>query len=105
MQEKKFRKALYKAIDRDGIQNNIFMTHAESAYLPLPPESWAYNDSKENEKNTDIAKQLLSELGYSDNDNNGILEFRINDDEKELVLDILTIDDSIKNDICKTRTI
>lgn len=102
MQEKKFRKALYKAIDREAIQNDIFMTHAESAYLPLPPNSWAYNDSKENEKNTEMAKQLLSELGYLDEDNNGVLEFRINEEEKELVLDILTIDDSIKNDICKT---
>ncbi len=102
MQEKKFRKALYKAIDRDAIRNDIFMTHAESAYLPLPPGSWAYNDSKENEKNVEIAKQLLNELGYFDDDNNGILEFRINDEEKELILDILTIDDSIKNDIGQT---
>lgn len=102
MQEKKFRKALYKAIARDSIRDDIFMTHAESTYLPLPPGSWAYNDSKENERNVEEAKRLLSELGYSDSDNNGTLEIYSEDVKRELVLDILTIDDTIKKDICET---
>lgn len=102
MQEKKFRKALYKAVSRDMIRDDIFMTHAESTYLPLPPGSWAYNDAKENEKNIEDAKRLLSELGYSDSDNNGILEIYTEDSKKELVLDILAINDTLKLDICKT---
>lgn len=102
MQEKKFRKALYKAVDRDSIRDDIYMTHAVSTYLPLQPGSWAYNDAKDNERNIEEAKRLLGELGYSDIDNNGILEIHTEDKTQELVLDILTTNDIIKKDICDT---
>ena len=102
MQEKKFRKALYKAISRDSIRDDIFMSHAESTYLPLPPGSWAYNDSKENKRDIEDAKRLLSELGYSDSDNNGVLEFYLENEKQELVLDILTTQENKKKDICST---
>ncbi len=99
IQEKKFRKALYKAIGRDKIKDDIFMTHAQSTYLPLPPGSWAYNESKDNIQNIEEAKRLLSELGYSDVDNNNIIEIYENDEKKELVFDLLTIDDLTKRAI------
>lgn len=102
MQEKKFRKALYYAIDRDAIRDQVYMTHAESTYLPFPPGSWAYNDSKENIRNLEESKRLLGELGYSDIDNNGILELYSEDEKKDLVLDLLSIEDTIKKDICET---
>ncbi len=102
LNEKTFRQALYYAIDRDNIRDSIFMTHATSAYLPLPPESWAYNDNKENMRNIEYAKQVLSDLGFSDKDNNGILEFHDEDEEKELVLDLLSTDDIIKKEICES---
>ena len=101
IQEKKFRKALYKAISRDSIRDNVFMTHAESAYLPIQPGSWAYNDTKENERNIEAAKQLLSELGYSDVDNNSIIEFYQDDQKQEIVFDLLSIDDATKRAICE----
>lgn len=102
MNEKSFRQALYYAIDRDNIRDGIFMTHAESAYLPLPSESWAYNESKENERNIVVAKQLLSDLGFTDSDNNGILEYIEEDSQKELILDLLSTDDTIKKEMCES---
>lgn len=102
MNEKSFRKALNQAISRDTIRDDIFMTHAESTYLPLPPGSWAYNDNMENKRDVESAKVLLSELGFSDVDNNGILEFYEQDTKKELVLNLLSIDDAIKKEICET---
>ncbi len=102
MNEKTFRKALYQSVCRDTIRDDIFMSHAESTYLPLPPGSWAYNDNKENQRDVDSAKNYLSELGFSDVDNNGILEFYDQDTKKELVLDLLSTDDSLKKEICDT---
>ncbi len=101
MQDKKFRKALYKAIPRDTIRDDIFMTHAQSTYLPLPPDSWAYNHTKENQRDLDKAKQLLGEAGYSDVDNDGIIEKYQNDTPQEVVLDILSIDDELKQEMCE----
>ncbi|MBO5409372.1 MAG: ABC transporter substrate-binding protein [Clostridia bacterium] len=99
--EKKFRKALYQAVSRDKIKDDIFMTHAESTYLPLPPGSWAYNDSKENVRNIDESKRLLSELGYSDVDNNTIIEIYGEEDKQEVVFHLLSIDDPTKKAICE----
>lgn len=101
MNEKNFRKALYYAISRDEIRDKVFMTHAESAYLPLPPNSWAYNDTKENEQNTERSKQLLSELGFSDVDNNNLIEIYEDTIKKELSLTLLSIDDATKKSICE----
>ena len=102
LNEKTFRQALYYVIDRDHIRDSIFMTHAASAYLPLPSGSWAYNDNKENMQNVENAKQLLSDLGFTDKDNNGILEFYEEGNEKELVLNLLSTDDTIKKEICES---
>ncbi len=102
MNEKTFRKALYQTVCRDSIRDDIFMSHAESTYLPLPPGSWAYNDNQENQRDVDSAKNYLSQLGFSDLDNNGILEFYDQDTKQELVLDLLSADDALKKEICDT---
>ncbi len=102
MQEKTFRKALSQAISRDSIRDEVFMTHAESTYLPLPPGSWAYNENKENGRDIEEAKALLQELGFSDTDNNGIIERYMEEEKEELVLNLLSTDDSIKKEICET---
>lgn len=104
MKEKSFRKALSYTISRDTIRDEVFMSHAQSTYLPLPPESWAYNENKENVRNIDEAKALLTELGYSDVDNNGIIEQYEGDNKKELVLNLLTTEDSMKKGISETLT-
>ncbi len=99
--DKSFRKALYLTVNRDDIRDDIFMTHAESTYLPVPPGSWTYNENKENKRDTESAKLLLSELGFSDVDNNGTLEIYESDTQKELVLTLLSIDEPIKKEICE----
>ncbi len=99
LNDKSFRKALYQAVSRDDIRDDIFMTHAESTYLPLPPGSWAYNENKENKRDIESAKLSLSALGFSDLDNNGILEIDENGARKELSLTLLSTDDPIKLEI------
>lgn len=102
MQEKNFRKALSQSISRDAIRDDVFMTHAESTYLPFPPQSWAYNHNKVNNQNIEESKSLLTELGYSDLNNNGTIERYEGETPQELTLSLLSSDDPIKKDLCET---
>lgn len=69
------RKAMAYAIDTGRITANIYMNRAHVSDVPVAPDSWFYNaDSKIYEYRPDTAKEILSEAGYIDTDNDGILE-------------------------------
>jgi len=89
----KFREAISMAIDMDAAVNAIFPPGmAERAVGPVPPNILGYDPSLKQywEYNPDKAKQLLSELGWTDTDGDKILE----KGGKELTLKILAPQDT-----------
>ena len=69
------RKALAYAVPREEIVKDIFLGHAEVADTPINPNSWLKNTTKNVYVcNTDLAKSLLTQNGWADTDNDGILE-------------------------------
>lgn len=76
-QDKKVRQAFMYAIDRKLLVDKLLEGNGEVINTPLLPTSWAYpKDVKLNEYNYNIekAKSLLKEAGWSDKNNDGILE-------------------------------
>ena len=85
--EKKFRQAVAYAIDKSEIINGVLLGMGKAANGPFPPQSWAYDTNvKDYEYNTDLARQLLSELGWKDEDGDGYLE----KDGRKLAFTIMT---------------
>jgi len=69
------RKALAFSIDKGDIISKALINHAVAADFPVPPDSWLYDGKlKIYEYNTARAQELLSESGWKDTDNDGILE-------------------------------
>lgn len=76
-QDKKVRQAFMYAIDRKLLVDKLLEGNGEVINTPLLPTSWAYpKDIKLNEYNYNVekAKSLLKEAGWTDKDNDGILE-------------------------------
>lgn len=85
--EKKFRQAVAYAIDKSEIINGVLLGMGKAANGPFPPQSWAFDPAvKDYDYNTDLARQLLSELGWKDEDGDGYLE----KDGRKLAFTILT---------------
>ncbi len=83
----RMRKAISYAIDREGIIKGVLMGQGVPAFGPYKPGSWAYHDKlKAIQQNINKSKQLLLELGFADNDGDGILE----KDGQDLSFTILT---------------
>lgn len=59
------RQAIAHAIDRDAIIHSVMQGAARPAESLFPPEHWASDNLQANEYNPLLARQLLSELGYS----------------------------------------
>lgn len=85
--EKKFRQAIAFGIDKDEIINGVLLGMGKAANGPFPPQSWAYDPSvKDYGYDPGRARLLLSELGWRDADNDGILE----KDGRKLAFTIMT---------------
>ncbi len=86
-QDVRMRRAISYAIDREGIVKGVLMGQGVPAFGPYKPGSWAYHDKlKPVSQNVAKAKELLTELGFVDQDGDGILE----KDGQDLSFTILT---------------
>jgi ABC-type transport system substrate-binding protein len=64
--DKRVRKALNYAVDKQAIIDNLFLGLTQPMDSPLPPVSLCYSPAKEYEYNPDKARELLAEAGYPD---------------------------------------
>jgi len=73
--EKKVRQAIAFALDKEEIVKGALLGMGSISTGPYVPDTWPYNpDVKKYEHNPQKAKELLKEAGWSDSDNDGILE-------------------------------
>jgi len=95
-QDVRVRRALFLALDRQALVDQVLEGQGVVADSPLPPFSWAYEASLGRyEHNPAEARRLLDEAGWRDQDGDGILahgplklEFRLitNDDPVRIAL-------------------
>jgi peptide/nickel transport system substrate-binding protein len=86
-QEKKVRQAIAYAINKEEIIKGVLLNKGKVATGPFVPQSWAYNEKiVDYEYNPVLAKKLLSESGWADLDNDGILEKKVGLDKKEKII-------------------
>lgn len=80
---KEVRTAIRCAIDIDKIISNVYSGLVTRTDLPFYPGTWTYNDGLSSyfEYNQDRARTLLEEAGWSDSDEDGILD-RMTDEGK-----------------------
>jgi peptide/nickel transport system substrate-binding protein len=73
--DKRVRKAIAYAIDKQEIVDGVLLGLGNPATGPYVPGTWPYNpDVKKYAYNMDKAIQLLWEAGWKDNDNDGLLD-------------------------------
>lgn len=71
----RMRKAIAYAIDRKEMITDAYISHAVSVDVPIPPDSYLFDQNHtQYEYNTGQAEQLLSQLGYQDANNDGMLD-------------------------------
>lgn len=99
---KAVRKAIAFSINREKLKDDVYMSHADPTYLPIPPNAWGYNQNSITQNDTTLSKKLLNESGFSDVDNNSILEAYENDTKKELRFSMLAIDNPMKKSLCNS---
>ena len=76
-QDVRVRRALFHAIDRQSLIDNILLGFGELAVGTQPPVSVAYAPDRITTRydfNPDTARQLLAEAGWADSDGDGIVE-------------------------------
>jgi peptide/nickel transport system substrate-binding protein len=75
LQDVRTRQALSHAIDREFINKEVYRGLSEPAYGPISPQLWAYNpDIPKYLFDPEKAKALLEEVGWKDEDGDGIRE-------------------------------
>ncbi|MCK9614652.1 MAG: peptide-binding protein [Candidatus Omnitrophica bacterium] len=73
--EKKVRQAIAYALDKEEIIKGVLLGMGSISTGPYVPDTWPYNPNvKKYEYNPQKAKELLAEAGWSDSDNDGILD-------------------------------
>ncbi|HPT75142.1 MAG TPA: ABC transporter substrate-binding protein [Defluviitaleaceae bacterium] len=89
-QDKKARKAVAYVIDKQNILENQYLNHGVLTDVPISPTSWLYCDEIE-KYNYDIekAKELLVESGWSDSDNDGVLDKTMNGSKIDFIFNLL----------------
>ncbi len=70
------RKAIRYIVDPSRIISSVYSGMATATNLPFYPGTWMYNDSLSSYfvRNPDEAKRLIEEAGWSDSDDDGILD-------------------------------
>lgn len=98
--DKRVRQAMTYLIDRDRVNQDIYLGYAETAISPFSPRSKQHDTNlKPREYNVEKAKALLKEVGFEDKDDDGLLEdkdgnpfefkvtyFQDNEDTKRMIL-------------------
>jgi peptide/nickel transport system substrate-binding protein len=75
--DQRVRQAMYQAIDRDSITRDIFLGFGEAAIGTQPPLSPAYDPNQLQPPyayDPAAASQLLADAGWSDSNDNGIVD-------------------------------
>jgi len=73
--DKRVRRALTMAIDREGIIQGLRFGLGQLCTGPIVPTSWAYNESiRPYPFDPERAKRLLAEVGWRDSDGDGLLD-------------------------------
>ncbi len=98
-QDRTLRQAINYAIDKQSIIEGVQYGMGRPCWGPIPPESWAYKPNiKKYPFNPEKARELLSQIGWDDSDNDGILdkngnplEFTMLSPQNEAVQQIVTI--------------
>lgn len=73
--EKKVRQAIAYALDKEEIVKGALLGMGSVSTGPYVPDTWPYNPNvKKYEYNPQKAKELLKAAGWSDSDNDGILD-------------------------------
>ena len=86
-QDKRVRRAVSCAINRDDIVKGVLLGQGVPAFGPYKPGTWAYHPSlKPTAQDLPRARALLKEAGFEDRDGDGILDR----DGKPLAFTILT---------------
>lgn len=90
LEDKQIRKALAKLVDVKGMIENIEFGYGTPLTGPLHPDQPYYDEKlSDNIFNVEEAKNILKESGWSDSNNNNILDKSINGKREELSLDLL----------------
>lgn len=94
------RRAVRLAIDPNLISTSVYMGMTTDADTPIASSSWLYYDGQESafQYNRERAEQILAEQGWSDSDNDGVLDKIENGEPKKLVLGLLVYEDP-ENDV------
>ncbi len=93
------RKAIRAAIDTKLIANNVYMGMTVDSFTPISSASWLYLDEeKQYQYNLELAKQLLAEEGWSDTDDDGVLDKVVDSGKKNFYLRLFVYEDPI-NDV------
>src|SRR6185369_10799843 len=75
--DQRVRQAMYQAIDRQSITDNIFLGYGEPAVGTQPPLSPSYDPSQMQPAypyDQNAAKQLLADAGWTDTNNDGTVD-------------------------------
>lgn len=90
LEDKRVRRALAHLVDVDDIVETYFLGYGRRHAAPVFLESSYYNtDLTPIDFSVEKAKQLLEEAGWSDSDENGILDKEINGERRELSIPYL----------------
>ncbi len=94
------RRAIRAAIDTDLISTKVYMGMTDDADTPISSSSWLYYDQESTYAyNLELAQQLLEEDGWSDIDDDGVLDKVLDADKiKHLYLRLFVYEDP-QNDV------
>ena len=74
-QDKRVRKAMSYAIDKQELVDGVLLGLGKSASGPYKPGTWVYNDKVERyDFNPQKARELLAEAGWKDTNGDGLLD-------------------------------
>ena len=92
MSDVRMRTAIIEALDRNTIITEAYLSHAVSSDVPIPPDSYLYDQTHtQHAYNPARAQQLLAEMGYADTDGDGILE----KDGQKLTLSVIVNENNL----------
>ncbi|GAB5551459.1 MAG: hypothetical protein Sapg2KO_10500 [Saprospiraceae bacterium] len=90
LEDKRVRKALAYAFDVDEVLEKVFLGYGTRVASPVhPTQSYYNNDLELIDQNFDKAKALLTEAGWEDTNNNGIVDKEIEGEQVELSLEYI----------------
>lgn len=96
-QDKNIRKAIAFGIDRQALLEKHYLNHGIITNSPINPKSWLYSHETEQYNfDKEKSKQILFEAGWSDSDQDGILDKLNNDNKIEISFELLISSENIQ---------